>query len=161
MSIAIHLCTTIGASSGLVWSEIEDIETHVNWMADAVSITFRTDQHAGTGTEFECLTKIGPLSTTDVMKVTEWEPGAVMGIEHRGVVTGRGRFTLRPVGTALTEFCWDEDLSYPAWMGGAIGERLSRPIFLRLWAGNLKRLRAKIEAKAPPASPTAVKTRPR
>lgn len=161
MSLAIHLCTTIGATPEFVWSEVEDIETHVDWMADAVSITFRTEAHSGVGTKFECLTRIGPLSTTDVMTVTEWEPGEAMGIEHRGVVTGKGRFTLRPVGTALTEFCWTEELRYPVWMGGAIGERLSRPILMRVWSGNLKRLRAKIEAKAPPASPKPLKTKAR
>jgi hypothetical protein len=145
--VNIRLCTTIGVPPTAVWRAMEDISSHTEWMADAVAITFRTEQHTGVGTEFECLTRVGPFTTTDVMSVTEWEPGAAMGIEHRGVVTGRGRFTLRPVGAGgLTELCWDEELHYPWWMGGALGERTSRPVFEHLWRANLARLRTRAES---------------
>src|SRR6185295_10871298 len=72
----IHLCTTIGAPVGHVWATVEDIDGHTRWMADAESIEFVTDQRAGVGTEFDCRTRIGPLTTTDRMRVTEWEPAA-------------------------------------------------------------------------------------
>ena len=146
----LHLCTTIGAPVDVVWRSIESIETHTEWMADAESITFRTDQHAGVGTEFDCLTRVGPLSTVDTMKVTEWEPGSVMGIEHRGLVTGTGRFTLQAVGVGLTEFCWTEELRFPARLGGPVGARVARPILQRVWRANLRRLRAWAEAWPPP-----------
>ena len=141
----IHLCTTIGAPVASVWRTVENIESHTEWMADAESITFRTNQRSGVGTEFDCLTRVGPLSTVDTMRITEWESGTVMGIEHRGIVTGRGRFTLRPTGSGLTEFCWTEDLVFPARVGGGIGERLSRPVLVRIWAANLSRLRVLAE----------------
>ena len=141
----IHLCTTIGASVERVWRTVEDISTHTDWMADAESITFVSEQRSGVGTEFDCLTRVGPLSTVDRMRITEWEPEAVMGIEHRGLVTGSGRFTLRASGAGLTEFCWDEDLHFPIWMGGAIGERAGRPVLMRIWRANLARLRALAE----------------
>lgn len=144
----IHLCTTIGAPVASVWRTVENIESHIEWMADAESITFRTDQRAGVGTEFDCLTRVGPLSTVDTMRVTEWEPGAVMGIEHRGIVTGRGRFTLRDAGSGLTEFCWAEDLVFPARLGGGAAERLGRPVLMRIWAANLSRLRVLAEHHA-------------
>ena len=80
------------------------------------------------------------------MRVTEWEPQRVMGIEHRGVVTGSGRFTLRAAPAGITEFCWDEELRFPAWLGGAIGERAGRPVLMRIWRANLRRLRALAEA---------------
>ena len=146
----IHLCTTIGAAVEQVWSTIESIETHTQWMTDAESITFVTDQHSGIGTAFDCLTRIGPFTTVDRMTVTEWEPNAVMGIEHQGVVTGRGRFTLAVGGPGLTEFCWTEDLTFPARAGGGIGERVGRPILMRVWRANLARLRAL--AEGPPES---------
>ena len=141
----IHLCTTIGAPVDLVWATVEDIATHTRWMADAESIEFVTDQRSGVGTEFDCRTRVGPLATTDRMRVTEWEPGAVMGIEHRGVVTGTGRFTLRAVGADLTEFCWTEELVFPKAMGGGLGERAGRPVLERIWRANLRRLRALAE----------------
>lgn len=152
----LHLCITIGVPVDVVWRSLESIETHVEWMADAESITFRTDQRAGVGTEFECLTRVGPLSTVDRMTVTEWEPGSVMGIEHRGLVTGSGRFTLRAVSVELTEFCWTEDLTFPARLGGPIGARVARPILERVWRANLSRLRTWAEAWPPPggASPS-------
>jgi hypothetical protein len=68
-----------------------------------------------------------------------------MGIEHRGVVTGRGRFTLHAVGGDLTELCWDEELRFPWWMGGPAGEQASRPVLTRIWRANLDRLRTKAE----------------
>jgi hypothetical protein len=152
VTVHVHLCTTIGVPPDDAWAAMEDIGTHTEWMADAVAISFRTEQRAGVGTEFECLTRIGPFTTTDVMTVTEWRPGVAMGIEHRGVVTGTGRFTLQPVPGGLTELCWDEQLRYPWWMGGVAGERLSRPVFERLWLGNLHRLRARAEAASLPAN---------
>lgn len=144
----IHLCTTIGASVERVWHTVENIETHTQWMADAESITFLTDQRDGLGTEFDCLTRVGPFSTVDRMRVTEWEPNAVMGIEHHGMVTGAGRFTLRAAGAGITEFCWDEELHFPIWMGGAMGERAGRPVLMRVWRANLSRLRGLAESAA-------------
>ena len=142
----IHLCTTIGASVERVWQTVEDIATHTQWMADAESITFVTDQRDGVGTEFDCLTRVGPISTVDRMRVTEWAPNAAMGIEHKGMVTGEGRFTLRATGAGLTEFCWDEELHFPIWMGGAVGERAGRPVLMRVWRANLSRLRGLAES---------------
>jgi uncharacterized protein YndB with AHSA1/START domain len=142
----IHLCTTIGAPVDVVWRAVEDVGTHVDWMADAESIRFRSDQRQGVGTEFECVTKVGPFTTMDVMRITEWEPGSAMGIEHRGVVTGSGRFTLTAVGLRLTEFCWAEELRFPVRLGGALGARLGRPVLERIWRGNLERLRDRAEA---------------
>lgn len=141
----IEVATNIDAPPETVWAVLEPVESHVEWMADAVRITFRTEQHRGVGTEFECLTRVGPLSTTDVMTVTEWEPGAVMGIEHRGVVVGRGRFTIRPLAVQRTRFRWEEELHFPVWMGGRAGEIAAKPILTRIWSGNLRRLRARVE----------------
>jgi hypothetical protein len=146
VTVDVALCETIGVSPDTVWAAMEDIETHTEWMADAVAITFRTDQRRGVGTEFECLTRIGPFTTTDVMTVTQWRPGVEMGIEHRGVVAGRGSFTLHAVAGGMTELCWHEQLRYPWWMGGAVGERASKPVFERIWRANLHRLRAKAES---------------
>ena len=97
MSVTIHICTTIAATPDTVWRAVEHIETHTEWMLDADRITFRSAQHEGVGAEFDCLTRVGPLHTTDRFVVTRWEPGAAMGIEHRGAVTGVGEFRLRPL----------------------------------------------------------------
>jgi hypothetical protein len=150
MSVEIELCTEIPATPDDVWAVVAPIRTHTRWMADAERITFIGTQMEGVGTEFECLTVIGPLRTTDHMRVTEWEPGAAMGIEHRGAVAGRGRFTLATTEDG-TRFCWREVLTFPWWMGGPVGERAAKPVFERVWRANLERLRVYVitETTAP------------
>ena len=141
MSVAIELCTEIPASPAAVWDVVEQIHAHPRWMRDAERITFIGPQMQGVGTEFDCRTVIGPLHVTDRMRVTEWEPEIAMGIEHRGAVSGRGRFSLAPTADG-TEFCWRETLTFPWWMGGRAGEVAAKPVFERVWRANLDRLRA-------------------
>ena len=146
MSTTIHIAVMIDATPDAVWRTVERIESHVDWMADAETITFRSEAHAGVGAEFDCLTKVGPLHTTDRFVVTRWDPGVAMGIEHRGAVTGTGEFTLAPVdGGVRTQFTWEETLRFPWWLGGPVGEVVGKPVLERIWKGNLRRLKAKVE----------------
>ena len=141
----IHLCTVINCTPEETWASVEDISTHIEWMADAESITFTSDQRSGVGTQFECLTKVGPLKTVDVMTVTAWGPPTRMGIEHRGMVTGSGDFMISSDGRGRTIFCWDEVLHFPWWMGGVIGEYFGRPLLKHVWRANLRRLKERAE----------------
>jgi uncharacterized protein YndB with AHSA1/START domain len=143
----IHVATTIAAPRDDVWAAVEDVASHVEWMADAEAIRFETAQTSGVGTSFECDTKIGPLRLTDHMTITEWEPGRTMGVRHTGLVTGEGRFTLTPTADGDTEFAWREELRFPWWMGGALGGAAGAPVMKRVWRGNLERLKAKVEAR--------------
>jgi len=141
----IRIGITIASSPDDVWRAVEPVERHVDWMADAESIRFTTEQTRGVGTTFDCVTRIGPFRTTDRMAVVEWEPPRVMGIEHRGVVTGRGRFTLYPE-PGGTRFTWQEQLVFPWSMGGPIGALLARPVLRAVWRRNLRRLKQIVEA---------------
>jgi uncharacterized protein YndB with AHSA1/START domain len=145
VSITVKVCTTIDAPPEAVWSAVENIESHTEWMKDAVRITFKSAQHSGIGAEFECLTRIGPLFTTDRFVVTEWRPGELMGIEHHGAVKGDAEFRLEPEGTDGTHFCWEERLRFPWWLGSVVGERVGGPVLRHLWGGNVARLKASIE----------------
>jgi hypothetical protein len=145
--VRIEVCTTIGVTPAELWSVLEAIERHVEWMADAESIRFTTEQHRGVGTIFDCATKVGPLRTVDVMEITEWEPAAAMGIVHRGAVRGAGRFSLREDPGGATRFCWAETLRFPWWLGGRLGELAGKPVLRSLWTHNLRRLRALAEAR--------------
>jgi hypothetical protein len=146
--VKLRVGTTIVASPTDVWRVIEPIERHVEWMADAVSITFTGAKRRGVGTSFDCLTRIGPFRTTDRMTVTEWDPGRSMGIEHRGVVTGRGRFTLRRRPRGRTRFTWTEELAFPWWIGGAVGVFAARPVLRAVWRRNLRRLKQLVEGSS-------------
>jgi len=139
MSPAINIQHHYPVSVERLWTELEQIDRHVLWMADAVKITFTTPQERGLGTTFTCLTKVGPISLTDVMTITAWEAQRAMGVRHSGIVTGEGLFTLQSseAGSTLT---WAETLAFPWWMAGKLGEILAKPILTALWKGNLRRL---------------------
>jgi hypothetical protein len=143
--VRIRTCITIDASPAAVWADVKHIDRHVEWMRDARSIVFRGRRRTGVGTEFECVTGVGPLVTTDVLVVTEWRPRRSIGISHRGAVRGNGRFTLRRQRGGRTRFCWRERLRFPWWMGGPVGEVLASPLLRRIWSGNLRRLKARVE----------------
>ncbi len=146
---AISIGADYDAPPDRVWEVLEPIESHVDWMADAESIRFRTDQTRGVGTTFECVTKVGPIRLTDRMEITEWDAGRAMGVRHDGLVTGTGRFTLEPIDSGeRTRFTWQEDLTFPWWLGGRVGERVGgQQVMRRIWAGNLERLRRLVERR--------------
>ncbi len=140
----------IDATPDIVWSVVEPIEHHVDWMADAEAIRFSTDQRRGVGTTFVCDTKVGPFRLADHMEITKWEPGLVMGVRHHGIVTGEGQFTLTPIDLdRRTRFEWTEVLHFPWYLGGPIGEMLGGRVVLRaIWRRNLRRLRTLVEGGA-------------
>lgn len=142
----IRIGILIDASPADTWRIVEAIENHVEWMADAESIRFTGPTTRGLGTTFDCVTKVGPLRLTDKMTVTEWEAQRMMGIEHRGVVTGRGRFTLRRRRRGRTQFTWAERLIFPWWMGGPVGALAAKPVLRAIWRRNLRRLKTIVEA---------------
>ena len=122
-----------------VWNELRAIERHVTWMADARSLEFTSDQREGVGTSFRVHTAVGPLRTSDLMTITHWNPPRSMSVEHRGLITGSGQFTLvaDPAGTELT---WEERLRFPWWYGGELGAKAAAPVLRRIWRANLRRL---------------------
>ena len=144
---SIRVEETILAPPETVWATIEDISTHVRWMEDAVAISFTSATRSGVGAAFDCETKVGPFRLTDRMVVTEWDPPRTMGIRHAGVVGGVGRFVLRPAPGA-TSFAWQEDLVFPAWMGGELGGRAAAPMLRRVWRRNLANLKSLIEGQS-------------
>ncbi len=142
--------TVIAARPAQVWPHLADLSSHVEWMADAETIRFTTPQQQGVGTSFECDTKVGPLRLTDRMEVTEWKPGRAMGVRHRGLVGGTGRFTLKAMRGGRTRFAWEERLHFPLWCGGPVGALLARPVLTRIWRSNLAGLKSRVERDGPP-----------
>ena len=141
----VEVSIIIDRSPSAVWRSVEDIASHVEWMADAEAIRFTSPSTRGVGTTFDCETKIGPFRLTDRMTITEWVPEATMGVSHTGTVTGVGRFRLRAVGFGHTEFAWEETLTFPWWMGGGAGALVGAPVLRQIWKRNLRRLKEKIE----------------
>ncbi len=140
----------LDATPARVWTIVEPIERHVDWMADAVAIRFHNDQTRGVGTSFACETKVGPIRLTDQMEITEWVPEVAMGVRHTGVVTGTGIFTLAPLDEGRrTRFTWSEQLTFPWWLGGPIGEVVGGNLVMKaIWRRNLKSLKRLVDSAA-------------
>ena len=135
---AVVVATVIERTPAEVWADVRDISSHVTWMQDAAEIRFVSDQHEGLGTKFECDTKIGPFSLTDVMEITSWEDERRMGVRHVGLVEGTGEFTLSAVGSGSTEFRWEEELVLPALL--TPGAPIASFVIEWVWKRNLSRL---------------------
>lgn len=140
---SIRVSIEIDLSPDDLWAILEPVERHVDWMADAESIEFTSEQTRGVGTEFICVTKVGPIKLDDRMEITEWEPGRRMGVRHDGLVSGSGAFQLEPIDLGRrTRFVWAESLKFPWFLGGPIGELVGVPIVLgAIWRRNLRRLK--------------------
>ena len=144
----ISVSIDLDATPARVWEIVEPVERHVDWMADAVAITFQTEQTRGVGTRFLCDTKVGPIRLTDAMEITQWVPGEAMGVRHVGIVTGTGVFTLSPLdGGTRTRFTWEEELRFPWWLGGRLGELVGGQVVMKaIWRRNLVKLKALVDA---------------
>lgn len=145
---SLRIVAFIEATPDRVWAELADLGSHPEWMGDAGSVEFLTGQTAGVGTRLRVPTRVGPLRTTDLMTVVEWEEGSRIGVEHVGAVSGRGGFVIRPSGPG-TELTWSETLSFPWWLGGPFGAWLSRPVLRRVWRENLDRLGRRLAVSGP------------
>lgn len=145
----IEVFVAIDVKPAVVWQAIESIESHVEWMADAVAIRFVTEQRLGVGTKFLCDTKVGPIRLTDRMEITEWIQEQVIGVRHTGVVAGTGRFSLTAIDDGQrTRFGWSERLTFPWWLGGLLGEFLGGKLVLKsIWRRNLRALKLIVEAQ--------------
>jgi uncharacterized protein YndB with AHSA1/START domain len=143
----IEVSIDIDASPERVWQVVEPIENHVDWMHDAVAIRFETDQTRGVGTSFLCDTKVGPIKLVDHMEITEWAPGATMGVRHTGMVTGSGVFTLTAIDNGTrTRFAWTETLKFPWWLGGSLGSSIGGSLVMKpIWRRNLRGLKQLVE----------------
>jgi carbon monoxide dehydrogenase subunit G len=144
----IRVAVDIDAPIADVWKVIEPIERHVDWMVDAETITFEGLQRRGVGTRFVCRTKVGPISLDDHMEVTEWEPERSIGVRHSGVVKGTGAFELEPIDLdRRTRVTWSEQLQFPWFLGGRLGEMAGGHAVLRLiWQRNLRSLARLVES---------------
>lgn len=140
----IRVDVLIDAPKAAVWEHLADLGSHAEWMADAESIGFRSGERSGVGTVMEVDTRVGPLRTTDVIEVTGWTEGEFIEVNHRGLVSGRGRFDLDAVAGG-TRFTWTEQLVFPWWLGGPVAALLATPVLAWIWRRNLVRLRLRVE----------------
>lgn len=81
-----------------VWDQISNLEDHATWMGDVESIAFEGERTSGVGTTMKVSTRVGPLRTTDVIVVDEWNAPNSIVVSHRGLISGHGAFRLEANG---------------------------------------------------------------
>ena len=79
------------------------------------------------------------------MTFTKWEEKKSIGVDHIGIVTGKGEMQLEKVDENTTKFKWIETLKFPLYFGGPIGEIIGKPVIKLIWKENLKNLKKEIE----------------
>jgi hypothetical protein len=89
-------------------------------------------------------TRVGPFRLVDRLEVTEWEEERTIGVDHRGVVRGNGRFDLAPMADGI-RFTWTEELRFPWWLGGPLASLVARRVLAAVWRRNLLRFKAMVE----------------
>jgi carbon monoxide dehydrogenase subunit G len=139
---SVDVSIDIAAPCEAVWEDLADLRTHGEWMSDVVGIDVVGEPHFGVGTVLRVFTKVGPLRTVDVIRVTRWVPPRLMEVGHEGMVTGTGTFRLEAIDGG-TRFRWSEHLRLPWYLGGPLGARIAAPILARIWRSNLRRLAAR------------------
>lgn len=110
-----------------VWEVLEDWEGQAAWMPDVAWIRVLSSERA-LGARLAVRTRVfGVPATTDLLRVTAWEPPRLLGIEHEGLVKGSAEWRLTERGEG-TRFDWVEDLTMrPRWLG-EIALRVYRPV---------------------------------
>ena len=141
----------VAAPPGFVWKHLSDLSSHSEWMSDAASITFETEQRRGVGTRMRVPTRVGPLRVIDIMEVDRWTEARTIGVRRLGRIGGWGRFDLSPCpgGSRLN---LTESLGFPWYMGGRLAARLARPVLGWIFASNLRRFRDWVQARYEPVS---------
>ncbi|MCP3973139.1 MAG: SRPBCC family protein [bacterium] len=142
---AIEVTVDIPADVATVCADVERLETHIEWMADVESIEFVGNQRRGAGVVMRVLTRVGPLQTTDVIRVASWIPERSIGVRHEGLVTGAGEFQLEGKGGGARSV-WREESNLAWYLGGFLGTQVAKPIPAWVWRRNLKRLRSRLVA---------------
>jgi hypothetical protein len=116
-------------------------------MLEAKDFAITTPFREGVGVEGEATVSIGGIRTRDRVRVTRWEPGKRLTIEHEGWVSGVGEMILTRVGPTSTHLFWREELDPPMGTLGAIGMSVFRPLMKRIFERDLKVL-ASLSEKA-------------
>ncbi|HEV3475777.1 MAG TPA: SRPBCC family protein [Actinomycetota bacterium] len=127
-----------------VWPYLVDWEGLPRWMHDARDVRV-TGTREGVGAEAMATIRIGGITTTDPIRVTRWDPPAILEIEHRGWVKGSGYMELSPTEDGCQLF-WREELRPPWGVLGRIGLVLYRPILKRTFQKDIERLKRLAES---------------
>lgn len=138
----------IDAGAADIWPYLVDWERLDRWMREASGFRVLGGLREGVGVEAEATVRIAGMTTHDRVRVTRWEPPAILEIEHRGWVTGTGYLELSPLEPRGTRVFWREQLKPPWGVLGRVGMRLLAGKMRRTFQQDLLALRDLVESEA-------------
>ena len=146
--------TFLRADPARVWEALIDWEGQASWMPDVAWIRVVGSERE-LGAELQVRTKVfGIPIAVDSVRVTAWEPGRRIAVDHVGVVVGVGEWRMEPT-EGGTRFTWYESFRMPPPVLGDLALWLYSPfqrLMLRRSIHNLKRL-VETESSARPPEP--------
>lgn len=144
IQIALHI--EIARRPEAVWPFLVDWERLDVWMQEASDFRVIGSQREGVGVEAEATVRIAGITTRDRIRVTQWQPPAVLEMAHLGWVEGIGYMELSPIERGSDLF-WRETLLPPWGWAGRIGMLMARPLMRRIFRRDLLRLKELVEAE--------------
>jgi uncharacterized membrane protein len=145
-TLYISVAIDIDAPPEAIWPHLVDWENLPRWMREARDIRVVGPVREGVGVEAEAQVRIAGLRSTDRVRVTRWEPPAILELAHLGWVKGSGYMELTPLDRGTHVF-WREELLPPWGILGAIGLRMLAPLMRRIFARDLRILRDLVESE--------------
>ena len=136
MTTVLGMDIEVGRPPERVWTYLVDWERLDRWMLEARDFTLIGDRREGVGVEAEATIRMAGITTRDRIRVSRWEPPAVLEIQHLGWVKGSGYMELSPTERG-THLFWRETLVPPWGILGRIGIRLFRRAIHRTFLRDL------------------------
>ncbi len=140
-TISIITKIDIARPAEAVWPYLVDWEHLDRWMREAKDFRVIGGQREGVGVEAEATVSIAGIRTRDRIRVTRWDPPALLELKHLGWVGGTGTMELSPIERGCHLF-WREELIPPWGPIGFSGMRLLTPFLKGVFRRDLRLLRA-------------------
>lgn len=144
IDIALHI--QIARRPRAVWPFLVDWERLSVWMQEASDFRVIGSQREGVGVEAEATVRIAGITTRDRIRVTQWQPPAVLEMAHMGWVQGTGYMELSPI-EGGSDLFWRESLVPPWGRIGRMGMAMARPLMRRIFRRDLQLLKQLVEAE--------------
>jgi uncharacterized protein YndB with AHSA1/START domain len=137
----------IRAPIDAVWSYLVDWEGLHRWMSELSALRITSTRREGVGVEGVASVRIGGITTTDRIRVTDWDPPVRVTIAHLGWVSGSGAMVCQE-NSRGTLFSWTERLEPPLGPVGWIGMQILRPLIKRTFSADVRRLKELAEFRS-------------
>lgn len=143
--VVLTMTVDIARPPDVIWPYLVDWEHLDRWMTEARDFRVLGERREGVGVEAEATIRMAGITTRDRVRVTRWEPPAVLEIEHLGWVRGFGYMEIGRTEHGAHVF-WREALKPPLGILGRFGMRMLSGTMRRTFQHDLGQLQRLVEA---------------